>query len=103
MTPRSLVGQIADAGGRVWLKGESLRIAANRPLSNDIVDQLRRDKPQVVEVLRLLPVCCECAAKIIEPVCAWWGGKPVHVECGKSAWAREWQCEVPPADASEKH
>ena len=85
MTARSLVRQIADAGGRVWLNGESVRVAANGPLPNAIVEQLRRDKPEVVEVLRLLPVCCECNAKILEPACAWWGGKPVHLDCGKAA------------------
>jgi NAD-dependent SIR2 family protein deacetylase len=54
-----------------------------------MVEKLRRDKPEVVEVLRLLPVCCECDAKILEPAIAWWGGKPVHLDCGKAAWARE--------------
>jgi hypothetical protein len=103
MTPRSLVRQIADAGGRVWLNGEAVRVAANRPLPNAIVEQLRRDKPEVVEVLRLMPVCCECAAKIIEPVIAWWGGRPVHLDCGKAAWARAWKGVGPSADAAAKH
>ncbi|MGZ9021121.1 MAG: hypothetical protein ACXW3S_14445 [Rhodoplanes sp.] len=104
MTASSLVRQIADAGGRVWMDGESLRIAANRPLPNAIVEQLRRDKPEVVAVLRLLPVCCECAATIVEPVCAWWGGRAVHVDCGRTAWARQWRGEVLPAAAvAAKH
>jgi hypothetical protein len=91
MTLRSLVRQIADAGGRLWLNGESVRVAANRPLSNAIVERLRREKPEVVEVLRLMPVCCECGAKILEPVSAWWGGRPVHLDCGERAWHREWR------------
>jgi hypothetical protein len=103
MTPRCLVRQIADAGGRVWLNGEAVRVAANRPLPNTIVEQLRRDKPELVEVLRLMPVCCECAAKIIEPLCAWWGGRPVHLDCGERAWRREWKGRALPADAPAKH
>jgi hypothetical protein len=40
-----------------------------------------------------LPVCAECGAVIIGPT-AWWGGKPVHLACGKAAWRREWKGEV---------
>jgi hypothetical protein len=103
MTARSLVRQIADAGGRVWLNGEAVRIAANGPLPNAIVEQLRRDKREVVEMLRLLPVCCECGAKIIDPVITWWGGRPVHLDCEERAWRREWQGAALPADAAAEH
>jgi hypothetical protein len=68
-----------------------------------MVEQLRRNKPGVVEVLLLLPVCCECGAKVLEPVIAWWGGRPVHLDCGKRAWAREWSGRVLPADAAAEH
>jgi hypothetical protein len=103
MTARSIVRQIATAGGRVWLNGDALRVAANGPLPNAIVEQLRRDKPAVVEALRLLPVCCECGAKILEPVIAWWGGRPVHLDCGERAWRREWKGAALPADTPLGH
>jgi hypothetical protein len=97
---RVLVQQIAVAGGHIWLKGEHVRITAAGPLPNGIVEGLRKHKAAVVEVLRLLPACCECGAKIPDCVTAWWGGQPVHVDCGEAAWRREWKGEVPPADAS---
>jgi hypothetical protein len=46
-----------------------------------MVERLRRDKPEVVEVLRLLPAC-ECGATLLEPVSAWWGGRLVRLDCG---------------------
>lgn len=49
------------------------RIAADEPLPNAMVERLRRDKPEMVEVVRLLPAC-ECGATLLEPVSAWWGG-----------------------------
>lgn len=97
---RALVQQIAVAGGRVWLNGKHVRITATGPLPNVIVEGLRRDKAAVVEVLRLLPACVECGAKILDCVAAWWGGQPVHVDCGERAWRREWRGEVLPAAAS---
>jgi hypothetical protein len=92
MTPRSIVRQIAAAGGRVWLNGESVRVAANGPLPNAIIEQLRRNKLEVIEALRRLPVCAECGAVISpdEPE-AWWGLTRVHLDCGKAAWQRVWK------------
>lgn len=46
-----------------------------------MVERLRRDKPEVVEVVRLLPAC-ECGATLLEPVSAWWGGRLVRLHCG---------------------
>jgi hypothetical protein len=94
---RCLVQQIADAGGHVWLNGDSVRVAAHGPLPNAIVEQLRQDKQDVVKVLRLLPDCCECGATLLEPVSAWWGGRPVHLDCGKRACVREWRKAAPSA------
>jgi hypothetical protein len=61
-----------------------------------MVERLRRDKPEVVEVVRLLPAC-ECGATLLEPVSAWWGGRLVHLDCGCRAWAREWHRAKPSA------
>ncbi len=90
----SLVRQITDAGGRVWLDGEAIRIRGGRPLARALIEQLRRNKLEVIETLRRLPVCAECGAVISpdEPE-AWWGLNRVHLDCGKSAWQREWKNE----------
>ena len=90
----SLVRQITDAGVRVWLDGEAIRIRGGRPPANTLIEQLRRTKLEVIETLRRLPVCAECGAVITreEPE-AWWGLNRVHLDCGKSAWEREWRNE----------
>ena len=90
MTVPALIRQIAEAGGRVWMNGEAVRITASGPRPDALIEELRREKAGIVEVLRLMPVCCGCGAKIIEPVCAWLGGRPVHLDCGKRAWASVW-------------
>ena len=90
----SLVRQITAGGARVWLDGELIRIRGGRALPNAIIEQLRRNKLEVIEALRRLPLCAECGAVISpdEPE-AWWGLNRVHLDCGKSAWQREWKNE----------
>lgn len=94
MSISSLARQITDAGARVWLDGESIRIRGGRALPNAIIEQLRRNKLEVIEALRRLPVCAECGAAISpdEPE-AWWGLNRVHLDCGKAAWQRVWKTE----------
>ena len=59
MSISSLARQITDAGARVWLDGELIRIRGGRALPNAIIEQLRRNKLEVIEALRRLPVCAE--------------------------------------------
>ena len=94
MSILSLARQITDAGARVWLDGELIRIRGGRALPNAIIEQLRRNKLEVIEALRRLPVCAECGAVISpdEPE-AWWGLNRVHLDCGKAAWQRVWKTE----------
>jgi hypothetical protein len=89
-----LARRITDGGARVWLDGESIHIRGGRPLANALIEQLRRNKLEVIEALRRLPVCAECGAAISpdEPE-AWWGLNRVHLDCGKAAWQRVWKNE----------
>ena len=57
-----LARQVTDAGARVWLDGKSIRIRGGRALPNAIIEQLRRNKLEVIEALRRLQVCAECGA-----------------------------------------
>jgi hypothetical protein len=95
MSSLSLLRQITDAGALVWLDGEAIRIRGGSALPDAVVEQLRRNKPAVMEALRGLPVCAECGAVISpdEPE-AWWGLDRVHFACGKDALRRARKIET---------
>ena len=92
MSCRSITQIIRQARGA----GILIELDANggRALPNAIIEQLRRNKLEVIEALRRLPVCAECGAVISpdEPE-AWWGLNRVHLDCGKAAWQRVWKTE----------
>lgn len=85
----ALVEEVAAQGGRLWIDGDAIEVAASAPLSADLIEQLRLHKPHILALSRQCVCCFECGQPILERVAAWWGGEPVHRECGERAWERK--------------
>jgi hypothetical protein len=84
---------LAQRGIRVLVRGDRLSLRGPEDvLTPDLTEHLKQHKPQILEAVRQRPTCCECGAAILE-LPAWWGGDPVHLHCGRRAWAREWKGE----------
>ena len=99
MTAFELLREIEARGIRVLVRGDRISLrGAERLLTQELTEHLRQQKPAILEASRRCPTCVECGAAIFEPT-AWWGGEPVHRDCGEAAWQREWQGETLTADA----
>ena len=95
MNPLALLTDLAAKGVSILADGEQLTIEGpTASLTDEVVESLRALKPAVLSTLRHRPRCCECRRPIIEDPCAWWGGEPVHRQCGERAWRREWQASA---------
>ena len=46
-----LVDRVQEAGGRLLLNGDKLRVEAPAPLPDELVDQLRAAKPELIDML----------------------------------------------------
>jgi hypothetical protein len=99
MTAHALLRELSARGIRVSVLGDSVSLRGpGGALTAQLTEHLRQHKGEIVEAARRCPTCSECGAAIVEPS-AWWGGEPVHVECGNAAWRCEWKGEVLAADA----
>jgi hypothetical protein len=98
MTAVELLRELSRRGIRVVVRGDRVLLRGSEMLlTQDLTERVRQHKPQILEAVRHRPTCCECGAAILEPP-AWWGGDPVHLDCGRRAWEREWKGEALPAD-----
>ena len=98
MTAFELLREIEARGIRVLVRGDRLSLRGPESLlTQELTERLRQNKPAILEASRRCPTCVECGAAIFEPT-AWWGGDPVHLDCGRRAWEREWKGEALPAD-----
>jgi hypothetical protein len=99
MRAHSLLRELSARGVRVLVRGERLSLRGPEDvLTTDFTQRLRQHRPAILEAARHCPKCIECGAAIFEPT-AWWGGEPVHRDCGEAAWRRGWQGETLAADA----
>lgn len=92
MTAASVMAAIEAVeaiGGRLFLNGDVIEVeAAEGTLSPSVVHRLRVHKADLLILLRDRPVCQICGSLIASPVTHWWGGDPVHGDCGIDAWRR---------------
>jgi hypothetical protein len=93
MSVLELLRELDARGIRVVARGD--RISLRGPetlLTQDVTERLRQHKAAIIAAARRCPTCVECGAAIgpDEPE-AWWGLDRVHLDCGKTAWAREWR------------
>jgi hypothetical protein len=95
MNALALLSDLAAKGVLIAADGERITLDAPKGvLTPDLTERLRAGKPAILRALRHRPACCECHRPIIEEPCAWWGGQPVHRQCGERAWRREWQASA---------
>ena len=92
-----LAAELVAAGCQVAVAGERLIVRPAAKVPADLIEPIRASKPALVAYLRSRPVCAECRQPIIEPVRSWYGGDPVHRDCGERAWRRDWQAKAPHA------
>ena len=100
MTAVALLRELQTRGIRVVARGDRLSLRGPESLlTEELTERLRQRKAEIIAAAPQCETCTECGALIVEPVTAWWGGEPVHRDCGEAAWRREWQGETPAADA----
>jgi hypothetical protein len=102
MTPEALLAEVAEAGGRIEVHGDRLRLTAPRPLPLDLVARIRDAKPAL---LAALDGPTDWRTRYREAT-AHWGALHPPVEAAGLAWGEllarwhrlhgertpEWQC-----------
>jgi hypothetical protein len=102
MTPEALLAEVAEAGGRIEVHGDRLRLTAPKPLPPDLVARIRDAKPVL---LAALDGATDWRTQYREAM-AHWGALHPPVEAAGLAWgelqacwhrlhgerAPEWQC-----------
>jgi hypothetical protein len=102
MTPQALLAEVAEAGGRIELHGNRLRLAAPQPLPADLVARIRAAKPVL---LAILGEAADWHARHREALAYWSALHPAD-EAARLAWGElrgrwhrlygecvpEWQC-----------
>jgi hypothetical protein len=92
MNPAALVRDLTARGVRFAVNGDRLRVSdPGEVVTPELVEELRAVKPEVMALVSRRPACVECGRIIAEEPTSWWGGDPVHPDCGERAWRRAWQ------------
>jgi hypothetical protein len=102
MTPEALLAEVAEAGGRIEVHGDRLRLTAPKPLPPDLIARIRDAKPAL---LAALDGPTDWRTRYREAT-AHWGALHPPVEAAGLAWGEllarwhrlhgertpEWQC-----------
>jgi len=87
MTAVELLAELARGGVAVACDGATLFLRGPRTrLDAALLAECRRRKAELIATATRLPMCCICAASIVERLPASWGGEPCHHACGEVAF-----------------
>src|SRR5271169_2689666 len=82
MTPQSILAEVAEAGGRIEVHGDRLRLTAPQPLPADLVARIRAAKPVLTAALVAAP---DWHARHREALAHWSALHPAD-EAARLAW-----------------